>query len=406
MIKRFRTLLLAASLALAVPALADDAADLNALLAANRWEVTVTPAGLAGPGAERLLGWAEEAQFFMLGEEHGSAGIARLATAFSRSLRRLDYRYTAIEVDPLMTELMLRELRGGTAALVRFLADGRQQAIPFYGWDAEADFVLAAMEGGGAVWGMDQSFIIAAPVHFAEIARRTRSPQVRAEAEALAKEARADNKFLGKVDAARLTKLRDAIPPEEADVRTIVEQLLDSAAIYAPYITNTGGYYAANLRRETSMKRLLLTELDKAERRDGKPAKVLFKFGANHLMRGLSLTNVPSLGGFVSELALSRYGKTAFNVAMLCGPGGQTRTFDGASQTCDKDFEESFPGLKPHLSGGVTLFDVRALRDRPRLWKAWPEQAKSLIWAYDALAVVSGGGPSNFLAPLPAKPAQ
>lgn len=399
-------LALAASLALPMPALADDVADLNAMLAANHWQVDMTPRGLAGPGAERLLAWSDEAQFFMLGEEHGSAGIARLAAAFSRSLRGRGYRYTAIEVDPLMTELMLRELKGGTAALARYLADGRQQAIPFYAWDAEAEFIRAAMEGGGGVWGLDQSFFAAAPVHFDEIARRTRNPQVRGLAEALAKDAHADGEFLGKVAPPRLEKLRDAIPGNEADLRVVADQLIASAAIYAPYFGGGGQFYDANLRRETQMKALLLAALDKAERRDGKPAKVLFKFGANHMMRGLSFTHIPSLGGFISELALSRYGRRAFNVAMVCGPGGETRAFDGSSTKCDKDFAETFPGLKPHLTGGVTLFDLRPLHNRSKLWKDWPEQAKAMIWSYDALVVVSGGGASNFLAPLPVKPAQ
>ncbi len=158
------------ALALAAPAHADDAADLAALVRANSWPVEVTGNGLAGPGAQKIVTWSEEAQFFLLGEDHGSAGLARFATALSRTLEGHGYRYTVVEVDPLMTEQMISLLSRGKPALAAWLgADGRQLAIPFYSWSEEADFVSASMRRG-PIWGIDQSFIAAAPLHLDEIA--------------------------------------------------------------------------------------------------------------------------------------------------------------------------------------------------------------------------------------------
>ena len=58
--------------------------------------------------------------------------------------------------------------------------------------------------------------------------------------------------------------------------------------------------------------------------------------------------------------------------------------------------------FKPYLAAtGDTLFDLRPLRDRPRLWKDWPADAKELVWTYDAVVIIGASGPSHFLAPLP-----
>jgi len=81
-----KRLLLAIALLFPGAASAGNAEDLSALVTANRWPVVAGPAGLSEPGGERIAGWAGGVQFFLLGENHGNAGMARFATALSRSL--------------------------------------------------------------------------------------------------------------------------------------------------------------------------------------------------------------------------------------------------------------------------------------------------------------------------------
>lgn len=388
----------------ATPASASDAEDLARLLKDNSWRVEAEAGELSGPGAARIAAWSRDAQFFLLGENHGSAGIARFATGVAKALGREGFRHTVVEADPLVTDHMVRLLKqGGMPAFAHWLAtDQRQRAVPFFAWREEADFVVAAL-ANGPVWGVDQSFLAAAHVHLDAIAAQTRDPRARAMAQAMAAEARADViGWLPKVDRARITALRDAIPARDATARRIADLLVQSAAIYSPFSGGQGSWHRANLARETLMKRSFLGYYDAATRRGSPPPRVLFKFGAWHLQRGLSETQVPSFGNFLAELALARYDRPVFNLRVVCGPGAEQVTFDGSVQSCADEFAPLAPALGTALSpDGETVFDLRPLRDKPRLWRDWPAEAKRLVWTYDAVAVIRGGGAARFIAPPP-----
>lgn len=386
------------------PVAAGDADDLSRLLRDNSWKVETSATGLSGPGAARIVAWSREAQFFLLGENHGSAGIARFATGVARALGREGFRHTVVEADPLVTDHMVRLLKqGGMPAFANWLAtDQRQRAVPFFAWREEADFAVAAL-ANGPVWGVDQSFLAAAHVHLDAIAAQTRDRSARAMAQAMAAEARADViGWLAKVDRARIVALRDAIPARDAAARRIADLLVQSAAIYSPFSGGQGSWHRANLARETLMKRSFLGYYDAVAKRGGRPPRVLFKFGAWHLQRGLSETNVPSLGNFLAELALARYDRPVFNLRVMCGPGAEQVTFDGSVQSCADEFAPLAPALGAALSPeGATVFDLRPLRDKPRLWRDWPAEAKRLVWTYDAVVVIRGGGAATFIAPPP-----
>lgn len=386
------------------PVAASEADDLSRLLRDNSWKVETSATGLSGPGAARIVAWSREAQFFLLGENHGSAGIARFATGVAKALGPVGFRHTVVEADPLVTDHMVRLLKqGGMPAFANWLAtDQRQRAVPFFAWREEADFAVAAL-ANGPVWGVDQSFLAAAHVHLDAIAAQTRDRSARTMAQAMAAEARADViGWLAKVDRARIVALRDAIPARDAAARRIADLLVQSAAIYSPFSGGQGSWHRANLARETLMKRSFLGYYDAVAKRGGRPPRVLFKFGAWHLQRGLSETNVPSLGNFLAELALARYDRPVFNLRVMCGPGAEQVTFDGSVQSCADEFAPLAPALGAALSPeGATVFDLRPLRDKPRLWRDWPAEAKRLVWTYDAVVVIRGGGAATFIAPPP-----
>jgi hypothetical protein len=395
-----RWIALALWLALPTGAHAAEKNELEALLTANRWAVSVSKPGLGGEGASRITAWADEAQFFMLGEDHGSAGLAQFANALSRTLGQRGYRHTAIEIDPLMTAKLTAAMKGGKAGLARYLADDqRSLALPFFAWSEEADFIATALEFG-PIWGLDQTFIGAAHIHLDEIGALSKTPAVRSIAAQLAKAARANPLgLLGTIDVAHLVTLREAMPPEEDPAaRALADQLIESSLIYEPFVRGQGSKYAANLRREAMMKRYFLAAFTAATKAQGKPPKVLLKFGANHLQRGLSSTRVPALGNFLAEYAFTTLDRPVFNLSMVCGPGGQMADFQGRASACDGGFNGLFGPFGPHLlPDGATLFDLRPLRDRPELWQSWPQSLREWVWSYDALVVVKGGGPSQLL---------
>ncbi|MCE9522023.1 MAG: hypothetical protein K8S25_06265 [Alphaproteobacteria bacterium] len=360
---------------------------------------------LSGPGAEFLKARAVGSQFFMVGEEHGVATIADTVRALFADLSPIGYRHFAIEVDPWMTAKMEGLLRsGGTKALTRFLTtEDRALSLPFYSWSAEAALAAAAVRANAdstpALWGLDQLFIGAAGVLLADVATAASRADARSLAAVLAGQAKGNLEFLGKVEIGKLQALRDLLgDAKDRDLARLMDDMILSARIYQPFVSGEGlSVYAANLERENLMKRTFLARYREAEKRDGKAPRVLFKFGGNHMQRGLSATHVPSLGNFVSDFALHE-GAGAFNVMVLCGPGTKAGDFMGNEAACDLDFASSFADLVAHVdTKNPTLFDLRAWKDKPKRWAHLSTEVRELIWAYDAFLFLPNGKPAAAL---------
>ena len=385
----------------------DPAALFQQTLAATRMPVALRDGHLSGPGAAFLEARANESQFVLVGEEHGVADIASTVRALLAGIGPLGYRHLAIEVDPWTTaklETMLRQ--GGTAALAAYLArDDAKLSLPFYNWSTEAALAQAAVRANGeappALWGLDQLFIGAAGTLLADIAAGAANAQARALAQALAARAKGSLEFLGTVELRELQELHALLGDEQdREWAQLAAGMIESARIYQPFVAGRGlSVHAANLERETLMKRTFLARMHEAQTREGRMPKVLFKFGANHMMRGLSPTYVPSLGNFVSEFALAQ-GKSAFGLLILCGPGTKAADFMGNEADCEFDAAKAFPDLVAHVDPKTpTLFDLRRWKDRPKQWAHLAPEVRAMIWAYDALLFVPGGKPAQPLRP-------
>lgn len=369
-------------------------------LAASRLPLQVHPKSLKGPGAAFLLKQAGSSDFVLVGEEHGVASIADIVRLLMVDMAPLGYQTLAIETDPYIAAKLEGLLRkGGVKAVSAFLAGEEARfSIPFYSWSAEAqlaDSVVArAPAGKPALWGLDQVFIGATGLLLRDIARETLNEDARAAAEALANRARGNLQFLGEIDPQELESLRLKLAQggEERLAKLVADMIL-SGRIYAPFVGKEGlSVYQANLQREQLMKRTFLEQYE----RHGRP-KVAFKFGANHLVRGLSPTHVPSLSSFVHEHAVAQ-GKQAFSVLMLCGPGTLAGGFQGDTSACEIDLAKELPEIIPHLDAkNPTVFDLSTWKDRPKRWEHLNETLRSLIWGYDAIMVVPNGKPAQML---------
>lgn len=382
----------------AEPTLEELKAKFQETLSASRATLEAKGGKLVGPGADFLRARIAGSHFVLIGEEHGVATIADTVRAMLPDLTQSGYRHLAIETDPYVAaklEAMLRT--GGTKEVAKFLAvDGNQFAIPFYNWSAEAELAAAAVKANAsappALWGLDQVFIGASAALLNDIAAQASNAPAKALAGKLAAEAKGNLEFLGKVDLSELTKLRGLLDAElDRALAQMVDDMILSARIYQPFVGVTTGLsvYAANLERETLMKRTFLNRYRAA----GGP-KVAFKFGANHMMSGLSATNVPSLANFVSEFALSE-GKSALKLLVLCGPGTQAGDFMGNPAPCEMDIAKDWPDLASQVDAKqLTLFDLKTWKDRPGRWKHLPEETRRMIWAFDAVLFVPNGKPA------------
>ncbi len=395
-------LLAAAAAVLLLPVLsrpatvaADPAQAFAATIAASRLALIADDGHAGGPAAAYLAEKAADSQFFLIGEEHGVAAIADTVRTLVPMLNAAGYRHFAVETDPYAARLIEDRLReGGTDALADYLhQDGKSIATPFFNWEAEASLAEAFLaatpkDPRGNLWGLDQVFVGAYGPLLERIARETRDPASRELASALAARAKGNLEFLGQVDVAQFERLR-ALLEQSGDgaLVSLMDDMILSRRIYAPFIGQPGwSAYQANHAREDLMKRNFL-----ARYRAAPDAKVLFKLGSNHMVRGLSPTHVPSLGNFVADFALSQ-GRQAFNLLVLCGPGTEAIDFMGKAATCELDVAQKMPEVTAALDAThPTLFDLSKWKDRPKQWSHLPPDIRELLWAYDALLIVPMG---------------
>jgi len=372
---------------------------------ASRFPLDMKNGRLSGPGADFLKARAAESQFVLIGEEHGVATIAQTVQAYFADLNIAGFHHFAIEADPWMTakvEALLRS--GGTKALASFLNTGdRKLTVPFYNWSQEAALAAAVVHANSGdtqtLWGLDQVFIGAAGFLLDDIAQQAAGAEARAQAANLAAQGKGNLDFLGSVDIRELEKLRDLLnDPKDGAYKALMDDMILSARIYQPFVSGEGlSVYAANLERENLMKRTFLARYRAVEARDGKAPRVFFKFGSNHMMRGLSSTHVPSLGNFVADFAQTE-GVGAFNMVLLCGPGTKAGDFMGNEATCEFEFEKAFPDLMPYVDAKKpTLFDLRLWKDKPKRWAHLSPELREMIWAYDAMLFVPNGVPAKAL---------
>jgi hypothetical protein len=379
----------------------DPAADFAKTIAASRLVLTISDGRASGTAAAFLAGKAAASHFFLVGEEHGVATIADTIRALVPLLQAAGYQHFAVETDPYMTRIIEDRLRdGGVPALAEYMhREGNAISMPFFNWSAEAALAEAFLSGTarspqGGLWGLDQVFIGAYGPLLARIAAQTSDPAARELAGSLATQAKGNLDFLGKVDPVELDRLRAQLERAgDAALLPLLDDMILSRRIYAPFVGQSGwSAYQANRAREDLMKRNFLANYRAA----GEP-KALFKFGSNHMARGLSPTHVPSLGNFVAEMALSQ-AQDAFNLLVLCGPGTQAGDFLGNTASCEIDLAKAAPEVAASLDAThPTLFDLASWKDRPSQWRHLPDDLRSLLWAYDAVLVVPNGRPARLL---------
>jgi len=390
--QRFLTAVLLSS-AILGPTLASSEDELAALINDHIYEMSFADGRLSGPGADWLLQKAADAQFFMLGEQHATADIALLSTALYRQLNGLGYTHAAIEVGPWSTRIAEHMLRDGDAFERYVTQDDQILTFPFLFFKEEVAFartVIGLSESGSDVlWGVDQEFVAGArPLldRLASLARTQTEKQAVADAKALA----ATNlMLLGRGDDADWQPLIDAFAESESvEARHLINDIVISRRIYAPFTGRGGSVYSANEERERYMKTWFLTHLERERGAGGKHPKVFLKFGANHVAYGHSPTHVITLGTFVNELAWT-HGQRVFNVHLDCKGGLSRDPLSGEASPCESYFLGPDSSLGAYLHDDrITLIDLASLRRTSKMWNGFDDKSKQLIWAYDAILVI------------------
>lgn len=148
------------------------ATTLDSILVAHTYPLYLKDGHLTGAGGEFLVNEAKQAQFVLLGEEHGSVEIPQLASALLRRIRPDGYRYLALEAGPLDADILAR-LAGTGEPIQQVVAFRREQGtrFPFYSeYAADAALLGAVRSDSLVLWGLDQEFIFSTPSQLARLA--------------------------------------------------------------------------------------------------------------------------------------------------------------------------------------------------------------------------------------------
>jgi hypothetical protein len=386
---------------------------LTAVLRRNAHPMQAAADGrLSGAGAELLLAAGRDAQFFLIGEEHGVAEIPLVAAGLFRELTPHGYRHLAIETgDALAAELNRRVLADSSGeAMIAFQRDYFPGA-PFYRWREDAALLRAAVAAAGGrddvLWGLDYDIV---GDRFALRRLRDIAPNAAARAAAERVIAVADSglsqalaaqnpgllmMFGGADDV--YAPLRQAYAPRpgsEAD--HIIRLLQETREINAYWGRGQG--YLSNLYRAQLNKRRFMRYLTEATARDGRMPRVMMKFGSSHMVRGRSFANVFDLGTLASEIA-DVHGGRSFGVLMLGGAGTVHAMVDPRAFTTVEAPVEVEDWIKPFYDAADprqwTVFDLRPIRARiPRLGTL-PDETLKVLYGFDAVVILSGSGPQH-----------
>jgi hypothetical protein len=374
----------------------------------NRHRLDYDGARFSGPAWDLLLSEGQQAQFFCIGEEHGIAENPKLAAQLFRALTESGYSKACVEISPPMAAELDRAARGGVDGLRALFADPRAN-VAFFGMLEEAEWIAAARgavrERGQAIWGLD--YEVGGTGRLLDRLLSKRMPRA-AEApfQALFDAAAAAGAqyqqthgpqfiFSFSGDPTLVRAVREAWSRPDAEAAWMLETLEETLAINRLWMSNQG--WASNQRR-AQFNRANFRRYWDAE--DDTP-KIMFKFGASHMVRGMTHTQVLDIGTQVSELAEARDGKS-FHLMVVPGAGRQVAQFDPSAWTYRPGDVGTYEdqGMTPLISAAhadaFTLIDLRPLRPLVfgRQHKTLDADLVRTIHGFDALLVMSGSMPS------------
>lgn len=376
-----------------------------------RMPVALKDGRLTGAGAELLHKELATTQFFMIGEEHGTAEIPRFHKALLQEAWKNGYRHVAIEVGPLALA-RVASFEDAAKSNLRY-----PFGFPFLGWKEDAEVFDAAMKLGGGrretVWGIDQEFVFYATAHLERLVELAKTDVQRAAATKVLERSRAgDAELLATRNpskllmlggtAAELDDLRTAFKGGPAEAVKLIEALDESRVIYQMHATSG---WQSNDKRAALIKRLFNDAYASAVARGERHPKVMVRLGATHLMRGRSMTNVYDLGSMLPEVAAMN-GTRSFQILVI-PKSGFTNEYRPMSRSADDkrkpyDPAKSLPfDAKPLFdavpAGEWSLFDLRALRTPLARKKLEPleERFRNALWGFDAILVMPDVTPAT-----------
>ena len=325
---------------------------------------------LANEGRAFLLKEARNASFFLLGELHGENEIPALLQNLWPEMSHDGYRYIAMELSPW------------AANQLEFApADSQPKLVTLWS-KQDALFVHPKDSTEAVLWGCDMdemqphllirdlSALNPANPNLARMVEISKSGYQRKMAPRLLE-------LMREIGSVRDRMVNDV---------SLVESIKATLEIETDRL-NADTNLSAQIRRESLMKDLFQLHYAKKVGQ-GSNAKVMLRFGRNHLHRGNDARGISTLGNFVAEFAFSQH-KTVFNVAAF-GAGGKAslagETWDADERSDDVAFE-FLASLAQYPATVIDLRPLRGILHGVPTERRTPRLQRLVYWAdsYDAI---------------------
>ncbi|RYY19445.1 MAG: hypothetical protein EOO36_05750 [Cytophagaceae bacterium] len=391
----FRSLLASTPLVLSCLAACAQDSTLTRLARHNHYALQVSGAQLGGPGWQKLRADVQKSQFVLVGEDHGLAQIPLFTAAVAQCFKPAVF---VAEVDPYVAQAVTRLVAQpgpATAYLRRY-----PEALCFFDWAEEFELARTLRAQQVPLLGLDQVFITTSAPFYAQLAGlvkgKVAKDYFRRQASRYETQNQAFEK-LGHDDFVMATQPQSALDSlgllTSREGPAAQKMARDYALSYAIYKQQ------AHQLRVNLMKQNLQQALQPYQTATG-PAvpKMLFKFGSNHLARGLSQSvkgEFYDVGNVVQNLA-DIQGQQSLHLYII-GKQGERAESDNpnfpARRVGTYTAAEN-PELRPFLDQVAgpawSVFDLRPLRralTTGKLRLANPSLERTIL-GYDYLIVI------------------
>jgi hypothetical protein len=365
----------------------------------------------SGPAWERLVTEGKAARFFLVGEEHGIAENPKLVAQLFSALSDHGYSKLAIEVSPTMASLLDTALAADGLAGLRDLFSQPGGEPAFFGMEEEAQMLAtvreAAPAGEPVLWGTD--YEVAGDRQLIKLLEHAEKPAAAEAALATLEEASAAAwtdyertrspqfifSFAG--DPALVSALRDMWPNPDPQSAVILNTLEKTLRINSLWVQ--GRAWESNRERSALMRENFLRYRQAEKQRGGAP-RVMAKFGASHMVRGLSQTAVYDLGTLLPEIAALEGGHS-FSVMVVPGAGSSIAglnpsTWSYEPRPANGGYVEGIePLMNAAYEDAFTLVDLALLRPVVGMNRGeLDDELFRVVHGFDMLLVMSGSTPS------------
>lgn len=385
----------------------------TAALVRNRYQLSVRDGQLSGTGATVLQTAIAQSRFVLLGEYHGVAQTSEFLSAVCRMAAPEGFRTMAVEEGPLVTA----ELEGwakrpdGMKELAAFIKQ-HPESIAGSGAREEFGMLQQCARAAGSdfhLWGLNQEMYGAAGPMLSRILASPLGKESRAAMQQLldkanetdrkaAESGRVFDLYMMSADDKELASGSAALQKDGSpEARSLFASFVESHEINR---TSPAEYSNAR-RRERLMKTQFAANYARAARGAAAPPKILLKFGALHIYRGLNPVRGSGIGNYVAEFAEAQ-GAQSLHIYLMPVRGSQPIhprvgrpseliPFNLAEQP---GFRYMQPMLSNLLGQDWTMFDLRPLRqDSNRPGGTINAELAGLIFGYDIVIVVPDSTP-------------